>query len=343
VTSQEAIDGKASEDFSQHPMANKCGVDAIPFVVLVGKDGKVDSIHMRGPKLQARLTELLGPPATAEVPADPTQPNAAQPGAPQPGASQPGTPALRPATGDRGSLNGLPGAVSPAALLVAQSLLGAVPAPEVAEEVAINPYRAKPGLNSGELVAYIEKMLDKPQSIQQREGFAAGIVEACDRVLAANPPAKASELLLAAETKLALLHREACNGKTVADEQLSAFVQKLKDDPRPKIAHEVAFLRLEQRVRSAGDLPLDEIPALLEEVKGFAAKEKLTAKHVRLASSTVAAINRLESGDDREKHFAVFGGIFAKSSDAELARYGKKLAKGGAGAVDPAAAVALPR
>jgi hypothetical protein len=96
-------------------------------------------------------------------------------------------------------------------------------------------------------------------------------------------------------------------------------------------------------VRSAADLPLEEIPALLEEVKGFAATEKLTARHLRLASSAVAAINRLESGDEREKHFASFGGLFAKSSDPELARYGKKLAKGTAEGLNPAAAIAIPR
>ena len=73
------------------------------------------------------------------------------------------------------------------------------------------------------------------------------------------------------------------------------------------------------------------------------AKEKLTAKHLRLASSTVAAINRLENGDEREKHFAAIGSLFAKSSDPELARYGKKLAKGPAAGIRPAAAIAVPR
>jgi hypothetical protein len=54
-------------------MPAKCGVQAIPFVLLVGKDGKVDSIHVRGIKLKNRLTELLGEPLTTEVPADPSQ------------------------------------------------------------------------------------------------------------------------------------------------------------------------------------------------------------------------------------------------------------------------------
>jgi hypothetical protein len=46
-----------------------------------------------------------------------------------------------------------------------------------------------------------------------------------------------------------------------------------------------------------------------------------------LASSTVAAINRLENGDEREALFASLGNVLAKSSDKEVARYGKKLAK----------------
>jgi thiol-disulfide isomerase/thioredoxin len=74
VTSQEVLDGKVaeSEGFSA-PMAVKCGVHGIPFVVLIGKDGNVDSIHVRGTKLKKRLTELLGQPITSAVPEDPTQ------------------------------------------------------------------------------------------------------------------------------------------------------------------------------------------------------------------------------------------------------------------------------
>jgi thiol-disulfide isomerase/thioredoxin len=74
VTSQEALDGKLpeSEGFSA-PMAAKCGVQGIPFVVLIGKDGNVDSIHVRGSKLKRRLTELLGEPITSAVPEDPTR------------------------------------------------------------------------------------------------------------------------------------------------------------------------------------------------------------------------------------------------------------------------------
>ena len=170
-------------------------------------------------------------------------------------------------------------------------------------------------------------MLDRPQAIQKRPGFADAIVDACDRILAAEPAAKESEQLLAIESKFAVLHREACDGNEAADKQLLAFAEQMKDDSRQQVAHEAAFYLLERRVIEAKELPLDQLPALLKDVQEFVGKEKLTAKHLRLASSTVAAINRMESGDERETQFAKFGNLFAKSTDKDVARYGKRLAK----------------
>lgn len=319
VTSQVVVDGKANEDWTQLPMAAKCGVDAIPFLVLVGKDGKVDSLHVRGPNLKKQLTKLLGEPPAVEVPADPTRP---------------GTPTgASPATKKTGAVI-RKGALSPVALLMSQAILGAEPpanAPTPADEATANPYLARAGLRPGELVAYIEKMLDKPKTIQSRAGFAEAIAEACDRVMDSDPSAKEAEFLVAAESKFLVLHRAACAGNQAADEQLSALVQKLKEDSRPRIAREVEFFRLERRVLDAAQGPVEAIPGVLQAVNEYATKEKLAGKHLRLASSTVAIVNRLEDGDLREKYFAEFGTAFGKSSDKQLARYGKKLAKKPAG------------
>jgi thiol-disulfide isomerase/thioredoxin len=341
VTTPEVIEGKVSrEQAFELPMPAKCGVDAIPFLVLIGKDGKVDSIHVRGPKLKARLTELLGEPVTTEVPSDPTQP-AARPADAKPAAAKPADakPAdAKPAAGQapegKQSRSGFQAirAASPIAALVAQAIFTA-PADASADQQdnkdnadAANPYLAKPGLTPSELVAYIQKMLDKPAIIQAREGFAEAIAQACDRVLAAQD-STASEKRLAAETKLAVLHRAAMDGNKAADEQLGKFVETLKDDSRPSIASEVKFLRLERRVLDAPDLPLEQIPALLKDVEQFAKNEKLTGQHLRLASASVAAINRLEDGDEREQWFGTLGAAFAESSDRELSRYGQKLAR----------------
>lgn len=50
-----------------HPEAVKCGVNSIPFVVLVGRDGKVAGIHVRGERLEKELTKML---ASNDAPAE---------------------------------------------------------------------------------------------------------------------------------------------------------------------------------------------------------------------------------------------------------------------------------
>lgn len=52
------------------PLAVKYGVNAIPRVMLIDKDGNVVSISARGPKLAKLLEGLLGPPAPGSEPAD---------------------------------------------------------------------------------------------------------------------------------------------------------------------------------------------------------------------------------------------------------------------------------
>ncbi len=54
-----------------HPLAVKCGIDAIPFIVLLDRDGKVNALHVRGEKLDQKLAELLGPAAAPAAPAVP--------------------------------------------------------------------------------------------------------------------------------------------------------------------------------------------------------------------------------------------------------------------------------
>jgi len=343
VTSQDVIDGNVDSSdptgFAKLPMAVKCGIDAIPFLVLVGKDGKVDSLHVRGPKLRSRLTELLGDPndtpASDKPASDKPAPEKAaeKPPTKAPGAAKPaGEKPAKSAGENRQS------AITPVGFALAAALLGAdepaakpaaVPAAAVpaAEDPAINPYSAKPGLSSEQLAAYLLKMLDKPKTIQSRPGFCEAVCEACDRLMSASPPATEAQFFVAIESKFETLHKKACTGDAEADKQLAAFTDKMKADERPRIARQVAFFQEERKVLDAIDGPMDKVPVLLKELQEYFAKEKLGAKHLRMASSTVALINRLADGDEREKHFADFGKTFATSSDKELARYGKKLAK----------------
>jgi thiol-disulfide isomerase/thioredoxin len=58
----------------ENPMAVKCGVDAIPFLVLVNQEGKVEALHVRGEMLEAKLAEMLGPVEEPVEPAPSIQP-----------------------------------------------------------------------------------------------------------------------------------------------------------------------------------------------------------------------------------------------------------------------------
>ena len=42
------------------PLVSKIGISAIPFIAIVGKDGKVAAIHTRGKNLEPKVAELLG-------------------------------------------------------------------------------------------------------------------------------------------------------------------------------------------------------------------------------------------------------------------------------------------
>jgi thiol-disulfide isomerase/thioredoxin len=373
VASADVLAGKVIDDapdaFHRVPMAEKFGIEAIPFLVLVGKDGKVDALHVRGEKLRARLVELLGEPAkkpaAGESAAPPTEPGATEPAAP-PAATQPapGEPATEPAppavtepappavtepappaatepaaepAPERGAMTPV-GLALAAALLAAEEPGAAEPAAaepaaeaakpvDAADDTSINPYSAKPGLSTEELANFVLKMLDKPQTIQGRPGFAEAVCEACDRIMTADPPAKEVHYFIAAETKLATLHKQAVLGDAEADKQLIEVVASLAGDERPRIARQVAFFQQERKVLDAVEAPLADLPAILKSLEEYYAKEPLTARHLRMASTTVALINRLESGDEREQHFAKFGELYAKSSDKALAKYGKKIAK----------------
>ncbi|MGI8978726.1 MAG: TlpA family protein disulfide reductase [Pirellulaceae bacterium] len=331
VISQELFEKKRVANgmgMSANPIAVANGVQAIPFVVLLDKEGNVDSLHLRGPRLEARLKELLGEPA--ETPA-------IEEGTEKPKEEKPATeksekaeekadekaaekadekkPAAKPEDPKQEEGGGCGAAVEEEKKEAAE------------DENKVNPYSARPGLSSEKLVAYIEKMLDKPKSIQARPGFTEAVVEACDRVLTAIPAVKETEILTAAEAKFETLHKKACTGDDACDKALVAFMEQMKADARPRVARQVAFFQQERKVLDGAELPADKIPGLLKELKDYYAAEKLTSKHLRMASSTVALINKLDSGDEREKLFAEFGGLFAKAGDKELARYGKKLAQ----------------
>lgn len=307
IFSKQQLDGEMFDSWSDIPMAKKYGVDAIPFIVLVGRDGKVDSLHVRGPKLAARLNKLLGG-SKEEAKPEGGEPNAEEESADaKTSAVLPKLPAVQ------AMLSGL--------------FTSALFYEEQAAEGEVNPYLAKPGLSAAQLETWLEKMLDKPKTIQARAGFAEAVAEACDRLLKMEPKPSDSALQLAIETKLQILHQAACNGDEKAEEQLKTTVKEFEKDERAKIARLIAFYQAERKALDGADLPADKILDRLAELQEYFEKEKLAAKHLRMASATVALINRLDDADERERQFEIFGNTFATSSDKQLSRYGKKIAK----------------
>ncbi len=329
---------------TNNKFAEQCGADMLPFGILLDRTGKVTDIFVQGPVLKTKLEILLGDPATKPPATGPPATGPPATGALSPLGKQsrlaPSPTTRQGAT--RFVANGLVAAVC--AAVVATEAFGAAgeatqqaPQEEVADKVelseaeeAVNPYLAKVDLTPAELINFLFDMQDKPKSIRRRAGFTEAVVDAADRVLRSSTKAKYQ--LIAAETKLAVLHQAACLGDEEADQQLSAFVGELAADQRPAIVHQVKFYQLERRCLDADSLELKVIPSLLTDLQTFyESQEQLAHQHLRIASATVHVINRIEDAKQREEYFSKFGNLFAKSGDRQLARYGKKLAKGGKG------------
>lgn len=276
-----------------HPLAIQCGVAAPPFTVLVGRDGNVVAVNVQGADLGERLGALLGAPAED---------------------------AAEPPTENQSSL------VEP---MEGQEVFFVSFQDEANDEQDdwrdTNPYLARQGLSPSELVDFIFDMRDRPKSIQLRPGFAEAVVEAAGRVLAAE--AKERQREIAALAKFNVLHEKACLEDEQADKDLMVFVQEMEEEKNEKIAADVQFFLLERKAIDVDKLPVDDVPGLLDELKQFFTDNKLSERHLRMASSTVKAINRLEDGDKREEYFLQFGELFGKSEAKKLASYGKKLAK----------------
>jgi thiol-disulfide isomerase/thioredoxin len=186
-----------------------------------------------------------------------------------------------------------------------------------------NLYLARPGLAPQELLDFIERMESKPKSIRSRPGFSEALIDAANRILAAETDQETEAAALA--VKLKALHAEGLTGNQKADEALFALAARLADDPRQELSRQARVHVWEQHVLEADDLNVEELPALLEKLRAFMSEGPLDQRYLRLASFTVRIINRLASDEAAEKAYRDFGGLWAKSDDRELARYGRSI------------------
>jgi thiol-disulfide isomerase/thioredoxin len=194
------------------------------------------------------------------------------------------------------------------------------------DKPAENPYAPKKGLSPAELRQFIERMQDAPAPIHERPGYAEGIIEAAERILAGKPEGEARRFALLAE--LQALHDSGAAGNEESDKKLFAMAEKLRDDKDKSVAKEAKFYLLEKRVLAADDVDPAKLPALLDEVREALKDVDLDARHVRIASAVVRIINRVPDDDMAAKSYKEFGELFAKSDNQELSTYGKRIAKG---------------
>ena len=297
------------------PIAAKNGIDKIPFTILVDREGTVSAINLRGAELQTSLAKIFD---SGEKP-DAEKPAAKSPDKKDQSSHKPlGAKTIdQVAVVECGDDN--------AATQTDENEEKQTDETPAVEETASNPYLAAPGLSAFDLVDYILDMQEKPKSIRRRPGFSDAVSEAADRVLASTKSDKLQ--VIAILGKCAILHERASLGDKKADTKLVAFLQTIKEDKREKVAQEVQFLLIERKLIEVDELPLEQVTALLAEVKQYLANQKLNGRHLRLASSIVHAINRLEDDKQREGYFTDFGAIFSKSLDKQLAQYGKKLSR----------------
>ena len=189
-----------------------------------------------------------------------------------------------------------------------------------------NPYAPRKGLSPEELRKYIEQMQEAPASIHARPGFAEGMLESADKILASNPDAGLRRFALIA--KLQALHEAAFNDDEKADKRLADLSKSLLTDNDKAVVKEAKFYQIEQRVLDDEHVKTADIPKLLDEAAAALDDQVLETRHLRIASALVKLINRIESDEEAGKRYKQFGELFAKSDDAEMSAYGRRLEKG---------------
>ncbi len=294
----------------QDPNCAKYGVSAIPFLVLVGRDGKVDSLHLRGPLLEKRLAELL--------PADELATESAEEDV-EVSADEPerGERDLKPS--DDGESNA---EQTEKTLDILDGPMETLP-PDAAFQAVLNPYAAADDLESNDLVLYLLELKDKPKSIQRRPGFREAIYDVADRILASS--AGEPQKVMAAREKLHFLHQAACLGEDEAQRQLMQTVSELRDTMPVSMTEDFEFFELEARSLCQEQSSESLVPVIQECTNYLeAAATELDARHLRLASNTVELINRLPA-ESRDAQFERLAQALIKSPTRDVAQYGKTL------------------
>ncbi|MDE0816145.1 MAG: thioredoxin-like domain-containing protein [Pirellulaceae bacterium] len=275
------------------PSTTACGINGIPALVVIGRDGKVAAMVHSPQELEVELARAIGAPASKD--------------------SSSHNPKTRTLTAAGGQLH----------FITTTTFLQ--DADDDSDETTPNPYLAPANADKLELLDYLLDMQDKVKSIRYRDGFAVAVHEAATRLLALEASDRFH--VLAVETAITILHEQASLGNEKLDQQLNDFMKSLAADERPAIAAHVAFHQLEQRVIASDDLPIDKLQPLLDETFNYLSKHDLDDTHLRIASTVVHAVNRYDDEEIRKEQFKRFGKVFSQSESRTLTAYGKKIIK----------------
>jgi thiol-disulfide isomerase/thioredoxin len=306
---------------SEGDLAKQFGVLMFPYSVLVDANGIVVGNYQDSQNLPADLLAMLGPPATPLL-----NPDGSPIGGPVPGGPVPGGPV--PGGADTEAIE------APAPQADSTDAADPVPDPPADEEdfeelpeLALgNPYLARQGMSAMQLVEFILKLEDRPEGLRERPGFKQAVVDAADRVLAGEAPGKLNGIAL--EKKLQWLHLISMEDD--AADEIAAMVKAARpeqDHPRDEVRHWAELIMLEAEALEVDKLPIEKVEPLLNRLGEYFTGATLESRHLRLASSTIHAVNRIDV-EKREEFFQSFGKAFQKSKDKKLASYGKKLIGG---------------
>jgi thiol-disulfide isomerase/thioredoxin len=290
------------------PSATACGINGIPALVVIGRDGKVAAMVHSPQELEVELARAIGAPASKD--------------------SSSHNPKTRTLAAAGGQLH----------FITTTTFLQ--DADDDSDETTPNPYLAAANADKLELLDYLLDMQDKVKSIRYRDGFAVAVHEAATRLLALEASDRFH--VLAVETAITILHEQASLGNEKLDQQLNDFMKSLAADERPAIAAHVAFHQLEQRVIASDDLPTDKLEPLLNEAFDYFSEHDLSDMHLRLASTVVHAINRYDDEETRKEQHKRFGKVFSQSESRTLAAYGKKITKSATAAANVSQLVGKP-
>lgn len=199
-----------------------------------------------------------------------------------------------------------------------------------AEDEIRNPYLAADDLSPAELVEYLDKMSDKPKTIQRRRAFQAALVDAARRIAEAKDGVTDQQRQDALLQQFRGLYFLSTAGNEKSRQQLEALAEKSKESQQSAIAQEAAVVLMEKRVREVDFDNAEELAKTLAAIKEVLEKqEALGERHLELASGAVSIINKLDNELKAAEAYLAFGDMFVKSENDELRRYGKSIQKFG--------------